>query len=127
MGGLKSFEELEAWKACRAFRIFIAREVTSKLTKQREYSLEDQLKRSSRSTTHNIAEGFGRFHYRDNYKFCSIARGSLSEALDQVICAADEEFISQEVLDQVRPLYDHATKVLNGYMSYLTKSANGTQ
>ncbi len=127
MGNLQTFEELEAWKACRAFRIFIAKNVTLKLQEQREYSLADQLKRSSRSTTHNIAEGFGRFHYRDNYKFCSIVRGSLTEALDQVICAYDDDLISKEILNNVRELFSHASKVLNGYMSYLAKSATKSQ
>jgi len=125
MGNIQTFEELETWKACRAFRIFVATNVTPKLIDQREYSLADQLKRkrSSRSTTHNIAEGYGRFHCRDNYKFCSIARGSLNEALDQEICACDDDLISDEILKEVRTLFKHASKVLNGYMSYLAKSA----
>ena len=127
MASLQTFEELETWKACRAFRIFIAKNVTPKLLNQREYSLADQLKRSSRSTTHNIAEGYGRFHYRDNYKFCSIARGSLNEALDQVICANDDELSTTEILTETRQLFDHAAKVLNGYMSYLAKSATKSQ
>lgn len=123
MGTFKTFEDLEAWKACRAFRVAIWKNVAKPLTEKREFSLADQIKRSSRSTTNNIAEGFGPFHYRDNYKFCAIARGSLNEALDQVICAVDEDLITEQVLYQIRPFFDHASKVLNGYMSYLSKSA----
>lgn len=127
MGTIHTFEDLEAWKSCRAFRVFISRRVTKRLVETREFSLAEQIKRSSRSTTNNIAEGFGRFHFRDNDKFCSIARGSLNEALDQVICAVDEDLVCDEVLTELRPIFDHASKVLNGDMAHLTKSAAKSQ
>ncbi len=52
----------------------------------------DQLLRAARSTTANIAEGYGRFHYLDNAKFCSNARGSCWEVLDHLIAGVDERF-----------------------------------
>ena len=41
-----------------------------------------------------IAEGHGRFHYQDETQFVRQARGSLSETLDHLICALDEEYIT---------------------------------
>ena len=122
MNAFKTFEELEAWKACREYRVFVARNVFTQLLNKKEYSLLDQLKRSARSTTHNIAEGFGRYHYLDNYKFCAIARGSLNESLDQIICANDELLLDNELLIKARTLHDQALKILNGYMSYLQRA-----
>ena len=55
--------------------------------------LIDQVIRSSRSITANIAEGHGRYHYQENIQFCRTARGSLTESLDHLICALDEGFI----------------------------------
>ena len=73
MSAFKTFEELEAWKSFREYRVFVAHQVFPLLLNKKEFSLLDQLKRSARSTTHNIAEGFGRYHYLDNYKLCAIA------------------------------------------------------
>ena len=59
--------------------------------------LTDQIIRSYRSVTANIAEGHGRFHYQDETQFVRQARGSLSETLDHQICALDEEYITVSV------------------------------
>ena len=50
----------------------------------------DQLIRATRSITANIAEGHGRYHFQENIQFCRQARGSLTETLDHLICAQDE-------------------------------------
>ena len=38
-----------------------------------------QITRSADSISANIAEGFGRFHYKENKNFCYFSRGSLIE------------------------------------------------
>ena len=78
---------------------------------------------SAGSITANIAEGYGRFHYLDNAKFCSNARGSCAETLDHLITAHDECMISAELLLTGRTKVDFAQKLLNGYMSYLKRAA----
>lgn len=67
----RTFEELEAWKSGRELRIFVFQKIVPILMKSKEFSLCDQIKRASRSVTHNIAEGHDRFHFLDNYRFCS--------------------------------------------------------
>src|SRR5216684_6648164 len=118
----KTFEDLECWKHCRELRMFVMKEVVSILPKEERYRLGDQLIRASRSTTSNIAEGYGRFHYLDNAKFCSNARGPCWEVLDHLITGNDEEFVSAELLAQGRVLVDHAVRLLNGYMNYLKRA-----
>ena len=121
---IKTFQDLEAYKACRAFRMFIFKEVTSILLTTKEYNLADQIKRSSRSVTANIVEGYGRFHYLDNARFCTIARGSLYESLEHCITANDEQLLSSHHLESARSLFEQAIKPLNGYINYLFKSAD---
>ena len=120
---VNGFEELEAYKASREFRIYISKHVTSELLQQKDFGLADQIKRSSRSITANLAEGYGRFHFMDNYKFCSISRGELNETLEHAIAANDDGLISDEVLDNVRTRFQKASNILNGYMAYLRRSA----
>ena len=80
----KSFEDLQCWQACRGVRIFIT-ELVKGYPKEEQYSLVDNMKRAARSTTQNIAEGFGRFHYKENLQFCRISHGSLFELIDDLI------------------------------------------
>ena len=121
---VKSFEDLECWKQCRLLRLLVAKEILPVLAKDERYRLGDQVLRAARSTTANIAEGYGRFHYLDNAKFCSNARGSCWEVLDHLITAYDEGFISAELLGRARERVDHAVKLLNGYMNYLKRADN---
>ena len=53
-----SFEDLECWKACTEIRRFIS-ELVEDFPKEEKFALVDDMKRAARSTTHNIAEGFG--------------------------------------------------------------------
>ena len=118
-----TFEDLECWKECRKLRLFIAKEVVPVLPKDERYRLGDQLLRAARSTTANIAEGYGRFHYLENAKFCSNSRGSCWEVLDHVIAASDENLISSELLERGREQVGRAVRLLNGYMNYLKRAA----
>jgi four helix bundle protein len=122
-GNIKSFEDLQCWQACRALRVFIRLKIIPLMPKEETYRLSDQLIRCSRSTTANIAEGYGRFHYLDNAKFCSNSRGSCWETLDHLITANDENLISNELLEEGRELVNQAVKVTNGYITYLQRTA----
>ena len=122
---VRSFEDLDCWKACRELRLFVAREIVPSLPKDERFRLGDQLVRAARSTTANLAEGYGRFHYLDNAKFCSNARGSCHEVLDHLITAEDENLIPLEMLTRGRALVVSALKLLNGYMNYLKRAEAG--
>lgn len=118
-----SFEDLEAWKLARSLKIDI-RELIKTFPPDEKYKLTDQLIRSSPSVGANIAEGFGRFHYRDNLKFCRNARGSLLETQNHLIDAFDEKYIDENRLNEFKLKIAHCNKVLNGYMAYLKMQAD---
>jgi four helix bundle protein len=120
---LNTFEDLECCTACRVLRLFIAREVIPVLPREERFRLGDQMLRAARSSTANLAEGYGRFHYMDNAKFCSNARGSCWEVLDHLITAYNEGFIDANILSKGRDLINTAVKLINGYMKYLKKAA----
>src|SRR2546427_10983736 len=118
---IRTFEDLECWKECRTLRLFVAKEILPSLPKVEKFRLGDQVLRAGRSTTSNIAEGYGRFHYLDNAKFCSNARGSCWEVLDHLITGRDEELLPEDLLVRGRDLVATAVKLLNGYMRYLKR------
>jgi len=119
---LKSFEDLECWKAARELRIFVSQNILPKFPIDEKYALTSQLKRSSRSVSDNIAEGFGRYHYQENIQFCRIARGSLTESLNQVITATDENYIEEDLLQKFRERFERTKAILNGYINYLART-----
>lgn len=121
---IHSFEDLECWKAAREFRLFIAKQVLPTLSQDEKYRLGDQVLRSARSITANIAEGYGRFHYLDNSKFCSNARGSCYEVLDHLIAAHDEGLIPDLLLTVGREKFERTKGLLNGYMAYLKRASH---
>jgi four helix bundle protein len=124
---LRTFEDLDCWKACRELRLFMAQTIVPSLPKEERYRLGDQALRAARSTTANIAEGYGRFHYKDNAKFCSNARGSIQEVLDHLITAHDEGLITDNQLSTGRNLVNPALRLLNGYMRYLKTTASNNE
>lgn len=122
----RSFRDLECWKACRELRIFVAKEVLPVLPKEEKFRLGDQLVRAARSTTANIAEGYGRFHYLDTSRFVSNARGSAYETLDHLVTANDEKILGDELLQIGEERAMRAIKLLNGYIRYLQDLARTT-
>ena len=120
---MKTFEELECYKLARELRRAIST-FCKTLPKDESYRLKDQIIRSSRSVTANIAEGYGRHHHQENIQFCRIARGSLTETLDHLIVAFDEEYLTDRKFRVTRGLLENAHKVLNGYIAYLKRCAS---
>jgi four helix bundle protein len=115
---MDSFYDLEVWKKAREIKKSV-RKLTDTFPIEEKYRLSDQIVRSSRSVTANIAEGFGRYTFRENLQFCVQARGSLTETLNHLIDAFDEGFIDSQILANYKKDFDECGKILNGYMTYL--------
>lgn len=116
----QSFEDLEVWKKARQLKKEIIT-LVKEFPADEKYRLTDQLKRSSRSVGTQIAEGHGRNTWPDKHRFCIIARGSLSETLNHLIDAFDEEIIDDNKLKYFREQITEVGKLLNGYILFLDK------
>jgi len=74
-----------------------------------------QFIRSADSIAANISEGHGRFHFKENQKFCYYSRGSLTETQTWLEKAARRKLIEE---DQAREIYsdlETLKKRLNAY------------
>jgi len=119
---IKNFTDLEVYKECRQLRINISILVKIKFPIDEKYKLSDQILRSSRSVNANIAEGFGRYYFKENIQFCRISRGSLNETIEHLITAFDEKFLNEEELMNFKSKIDLCGKLLNGYINHLKKT-----
>lgn len=117
----QSFTELELWKKGRDLKNEI-KELTQGYPSEEKYKLTDQTIRSSRSINATIAEGHGRYTYKDQVHFCIIARGSLSETYNRLIDALDCQYITSDQLKYFKNKIDEVERLLNGYISYLRKN-----
>lgn len=123
---VRSFEDLECWKACREVRCFI-QSLIKKFPEEERFALTDGMRRASYSITENIAEGYGRYHFQENIQFCRQSRGSLYEIKDQLISAHDNNYISEEDQAKGQKLIMIALALLNGYINYLNKAKSRNQ
>lgn len=121
MASLNSFEDLDCWKEAVSLRRKI-RIKSKTFPPEERFRLTDQLIRASRSVTANIAEGFGRYHYQENTQFCRHSRGSLNEIIDHLIVAHEEEYITNDELNEIKKDAHKCITILNGYINYLQKA-----
>ena len=89
------FEDLECWQRCNELKSFLKENVLCKLPASERYELYSQILRASRSATANIAEGWGRYHYKENIKYLYNARGSVAEILDHALEAKSWNYITK--------------------------------
>ena len=122
---VKSLETLETWKQSKEFSLRVYREVLPLLPSEEKWNLNQQIRRSSLSVPANIAEGYGRFYYQDNIRFCYIARGSLEETLSHLVIAHEMEFIPKVLFESLEQDGEKLTQLINGYIGYLKRSKQG--
>ena len=69
--------------------------------------------RAADSIAANIAEGYGRFYFKDTIRFYYMARGSLFETSDWFSKAAERKVISPDDQDRFRTLVSDIPKEFN--------------
>ena len=117
----QGYKELNCYKKARELRISISA-LVKKFPSSEKFLLVAQIIDSSRSITRNIAEGYGRFTYADTKNFFIMARGSVTETMESLSTAHDENYITDEELQSFTALCEEVFRLINGYISYLDRS-----
>ncbi len=117
----QNFTELVVWRKSRELKNELF-ELCKTFPSDEKFRLTDQIIRSSRSVNATIAEGHGRYTYKDQIHYCIQSRGSLSETYNHLIDAFDCKYISKEKLNYFKLKIDEVQKLLNGYIAYLRKN-----
>ncbi|MCC6571738.1 MAG: four helix bundle protein [Chitinophagales bacterium] len=81
-----------------------------------------QLCRSADSISSNIAEGYGRYFYKENKQFCYYARGSIFETKDWITKLKDRKIISEERFSDLDNKLNTLGKMLNSYIKAIGKN-----
>ncbi|RUT71707.1 four helix bundle protein [Flavobacterium cupreum] len=118
MGKIQKFEDLEIWKLARLICQQIEFLIQNTNLKT-NYSLKDQIDRSSGSIMDNIAEGFERNGNREFIQFLSIAKGSAGEVKSQSYRAFDKKLISEEQHLKLNETVELVKNKIGAMMNYL--------
>ncbi|MFO7827637.1 MAG: four helix bundle protein [Bacteroidales bacterium] len=118
MATVERFEDLIAWQKARQYAHEIY-ELTCLDRFSRDFSLVDQIRKSSGSVMDNIAEGFERGGNKEFIQFLYIAKGSLSETKSQLYRAFDRKYISNVILNEKLKKAEELAKIIGGLISYL--------
>jgi four helix bundle protein len=121
MATTKKFEDLEMWQMSKKLcnQIF---NLTKNEGFSKDYSLKDQIKRSSGSVMDNIAEGFGRGGNKEFINYLSVAIGSCNETKSQLYRASDWKYINDEEFRDCYDLSDEIISKSGSLINYLNKS-----
>lgn len=108
-----SFEKLLVYKKARLLtkQVYL---LVEKLPSFEKYALCEQLRRSIVSVVSNIAEQSGRNSHKEKCHFIEIAYGSLMESYSQLQLAVDLNYIKQEDLENLKPIFFQTAKLLSG-------------
>ena len=115
---INKFEDLEIWQKARELCQYV--ELLIQTTKLKtNYSLKDQIDRSSGSVMDNIAEGFERNGNKEFIQFLSIAKGSAGEVKSQSYRAFDKKLISEEQHLKLNEMTEMENNKIGAMMNYL--------
>ena len=116
---MQDFRNLLVWQ--KAHRLTLKIEaVSANLHRRRQFSLADQLVRSSRSIPANLAEGCGRTGDRDFRRFVRLALGSVSELEYHLLLARDLALLPGPEYADLAGLAGEVKRMLSGLATRLS-------
>jgi len=112
--------DLEIWKEANALCIEIYK-LTEDFPKKETYGIIDQMRRASSSVGANIAEGFGRFHYKEKIKFYYNSRGSVCEMQNFLFLSQNLGYIDKKNARNIFVKYENLNKRINKFIGSVNR------
>ena len=120
MTNVTDFDDLEIYQRAVDLANWVY-DITDKFPKEEKYGLISQLRRAAISIGGNIAEGFGRYYYKENKLFCYYARGSLLEVKSHLLISLKRKLITPKEFNQFEKSYLRFKVKLNNYIASIGK------
>ena len=118
MSKIKGFRDLDVWKLGKTIALSVYR-ISDRFPQHELYGLSAQLRRSAVSIPSNIAEGFNRYHNKEEHQFLYTALGSCAEVETQLELATELGYLNGQERDQLLEFLDHETRMLRNLIKKL--------
>ncbi len=102
----------EAWQKAINLAVLVY-DTTKAYPKDELFSLTNQMRRASSSISANLAEGCGRYNYKEKLQFYKIANGSLLEVKSFCYLSSRLKYIDDTQLDEVLALIVTCQKLIS--------------
>ena len=116
----RGYNSLEIYQLSEEL-VLLVYQKTKKYPKEELYGLISQLRRAVISVMVNIAEGYGRYHFKDRTLFLYNARGSLLEVKSLVSISRKLNYLSDEDEKELLEEIDRLGVKINNFITYLKK------
>src|SRR6266550_9162248 len=94
-----SYRDLEIWKLARQIAIAVHRMTLQNLPKFEMFEEASQIRRSARSISANIVEGYGRRRYKQEFiRFLVFAHASCGETVDHLEVLFETGSLTNEIV-----------------------------
>lgn len=120
MKKIEHFVDLRIWKES----IKLCSEVyklTASFPSSEKYGILSQLQRASASVGANIAEGFGRYYFKDKVRFFYNARGSLYETQNFLLLCVELNYLEKIEVDYFITQYNLLSKSIHAFINSIQK------
>lgn len=118
MPTIKRFEDIEVWQDARKFVVLVYT-ITAQGAFAKDFSLRDQLRRSSISVMSNIAEGFERKGRNEFIHFLYVAKASAGEMRSQLYTALGLAYVKQDAFNELSQFALTISSKLANFIKYL--------
>jgi four helix bundle protein len=117
---IEHFTDIDAWQHGHKLVLDVYR-ITKKFPKEELFGLTSQIRRAAVSITANIAEGMGRYSYKDRIRFFYNSRGSIFEVENFNLLAKDLKYLSESEFNVLQLQIEETRKTLNGFIGSTEK------
>jgi S23 ribosomal protein. len=118
---MNSYKELDIYKLAYKLAIDVHK-MTMTLPKHEMYEQGSQVRRSSKSIKDNIAEGFGRRRYKDEFvRFLIFAHASCDEAISQ-LTMINEIYFENTGINGLLEEYEVLGGKINKFIQYVEEN-----
>lgn len=123
---MNSYKDLDIYKLAYGLAIDVHK-MTMTLPKYEMYEQGSQVRRSSKSIKDNIAEGFGRRRYKDEFvRFLVFAHSSCDEAISQLTMINDIYFENNGLAGLLEE-YELLGGKINKFIQYVEENWKSTR
>lgn len=116
MAKVESYHDLDVYQLAFQLAVDVDR-VSKQLPRHEMYEVGSQIRRSAKSIPANIAEGFGRRRYKQDYlRFIFIALASCGETQLHLNMLQRTGSLAEETYKDLNARYDHLGRMLNRFL-----------